>query len=113
MKKSIFPMILCLTLGTMHAHATNGNLSNEGERSKKNPTVVRNILSDKLPNRLLASIRKDYKDYWITALSREDAAGKISYHITVENADQIISLSATRSSSWAVARIVTKDQETL
>ena len=104
MKKSILPMILCLTLGIVHAHA------NEGERSKKNPTVVRNILSDKLPAKLLASIKKDYKDYWITSLSREAASGKISYHITVENADQIVSLSATRSSGWAVAHIVTKDQ---
>jgi len=113
MKKSIFPIILCMTLGTVHAHAINGNFTNEGERSKKNPTVVRNILSDKLPARLLASIRKDYKDYWITALSREDASGKISYHITVENADKIVSLSATRSSGWAVERTVVKDQAPL
>jgi hypothetical protein len=102
-----------MTLGTVHAHAINGNFTNDGERSKKNTTVVRNILSDKLPARLLASIKKDYKDYWITALSKEDASGRISYHITVENADKIISLSATRSSGWAVARIVSKDQENL
>ena len=113
MKKSIFPIVLCITLGTVHAHANDRNFTNDGERSKKNTTVVRNILSDKLPAKLLASIRKDYKDYWITALSREDASGKISYHITVENADHIISLSATRSSGWAVARIVPKDQGTL
>ena len=113
MKKSIFPIVLCITLGTVQAHATNGNFNNEGERSKKNPTVVRNILSDKLPARLLASIKKDYKDYWITALSREDASGKISYHITVENADRVISLSATRNTNWAVARIVSKEQEAL
>ncbi|MDO6431714.1 hypothetical protein Q4E93_14010 [Flavitalea sp. BT771] len=112
MKKSIFPIVLCLTLGTVHAHANNGNFNNEGERSKKSNTVVRNILSDKLPSKLLASIKKEYKDYWITALSKEEASGKISYHITVENADQIISLSATRSSGWAVARIVPKDQGT-
>ena len=111
MKKSIFPIVLCMTLGTVHAHANDRNFTNDGERSKKNTTVVRNILSDKLPAKLLASIRKDYKDYWITALSREDASGKISYHITVENADRVISLSATRSSGWAVARIVSKDQQ--
>jgi len=113
MKKSIFPIVLCLTLGTVHAHAINGNFTNEGDRSKKNTPVVRNILSDKLPARLLASIRKDYKDYWITALSREDASGKTSYHITVENADHIISLSGTRGSGWAVERTVSKDQAPL
>lgn len=112
MKKTILPIVLCMTLGSVHAHAFNGNFTNEGDRSKKNTTVVRNILSDKLPNKLLASIRKEYKDYWITALSKEDASGKISYHITVENADQIVSLSATRTSGWAVARIVPKDQGT-
>ena len=113
MKKTILPIVLCMTLGTVHAHASNGNFTNEGDRSKKNATVVRNILSDKLPAKLLASIKKEYKDYWITALSKEDASGKISYHITVENADQIISLSATRASGWAVARIVSKEQGTL
>ena len=112
MKKTILPIVLCMTLGTVQVHASNGNFTNEGDRSKKSATVVRNILSDKLPAKLLASIKKEYKDYWITALSKEDASGKISYHITVENADQIVSLSATRASGWAVARIVPKDQGT-
>jgi hypothetical protein len=113
MKKTILPIVLCMTLGTVQAHAINGNLNNEGERSKKNTTVVRNILSDKLPSKLKASIKKEYKDFWITALSKEDASGKISYHITVENADKIVSLSATRATGWSVARIVTKEEGTL
>jgi hypothetical protein len=108
MKKTILPVLLCMTLGTISAHATNGHYSNEGERSKKNTTVVRNILSDKLPNKLLATIKKEYKDYWITALSKEEASGKVSYHITVENADQVVVLSGTRSSGWAIERTAAK-----
>ena len=108
MKKTILPVLLCMTLGTITAHATNGHSTNEGERSKKNTTVVRNILSDKMPNKLLASIKKEYKNYWITALSKEEASGKVSYHITVENADQIVSLSGTRGSGWAIERTAAK-----
>jgi len=108
MKKTILPVLLCMTFGTITAHATNGHYTNEGERSKKNTTIVRNILSDKLPSKLLASIKKEYKDHWITALSREEAGGKVTYHITVENADQTVSLSATRSTGWAVERTTVK-----
>jgi len=108
MKKTILPVILCMTFGTFSAHATNGHYTNEGERSKKNTTTVRNILSDKLPSKLKARIKKEYKDYWITALSREEASGKVSYHITVENADKVVALSATRSTGWAVERTAVK-----
>src|SRR5882762_7952760 len=113
MKKIIFPIVLCMTILSVHANTTNGHAANEDERSKKNSTAVRNILSDKLPARLLTTIKKDYKDYWITALSREEANGKVFYHITVENADQVISLSATRAAGWSVERTVSKDQTTL
>jgi len=101
-----------MTIVSAQAHS-NRHLTNEGERSKKSSTVVRNILSDKLPTKLLTTIKKDYKDYWITNLYKEEANGKISYHITVENADKTISLSATRASGWSVARVVPKDQVTL
>lgn len=109
MKKTILPLALCMALVSVNAHATNRYDTDGGVRSKKSSPALHNILSDKLPARLLTTIKKDYKDYWITGLYKEDANGKISYHITVENADQTITLSATHYSNWSVVRIVPKD----
>jgi hypothetical protein len=111
MKKTILPLVLLLTIGTVQARSIDRHFPNEGERSsKKGTTVVRNILSNKLPARLLTTIKKEYKEFWITCLYRQDASGKISYHITVENADKKVEMSATRSSRWSVDRVVPKDE---
>jgi len=109
MKKTILPIVLCMAIGTAQAHSTNRYFTNEGSPAKKNAPVVRNILSDKLPAKLLTTIKKSYKDYWITALYKEVANGKISYHITIENADKIVTLSANQATTWSVTRIVAKD----
>ncbi|HEY4207875.1 MAG TPA: hypothetical protein VGM31_13725 [Puia sp.] len=111
MKKTILPLVLLLTIGTVQAKSIDRHLTNEGERSsKKNTTVVRNILSDKLPARLLTTIKKEYREYWITSLYKQDASGKISYHIIVENADKKVVMSATRKTRWSVERVVPKDE---
>ena len=109
MKKTILPIVLCMAIVSSDAHAANRFLSDGGVPSKKNSPVSRNILSDKLPAKLLSTIKKDYKSYWITGLYKEDASGKISYHITIENADRIVTLTANRATNWSVIRVVPKD----
>jgi hypothetical protein len=108
MKKTILPIVLCMAIVATNAHAANRTLTNEGKDSKKSSPGVHNIVSDKLPAKLLTSIKRDYKSYWITGLYKEDTNGKTSYHITIENADQIVTMSAT-SSSWTIVRAVPKD----
>jgi hypothetical protein len=61
---------------------------------------MHNILSSKLPSVLLADIKKEYKDYWITELYEEGKVKRPSYSITLENADEIIKLSSDGSSNW-------------
>jgi hypothetical protein len=109
MKKTILPIVLCMAIVSSGAHAADRSLSDGGVRSKKSASVSRNILSDKLPARLLTTIKKDYKSYWITGLYKEDASGKISYHITIENADQIVTLTANHAGNWSVVRVVPRD----
>ena len=75
---------------------------------KKSSPVIHNILSDKLPARLQKSIKKEYSDYWITGLYKSQLNGKTSYHITVENPDQIVRMSATATGGWAVKTVVPK-----
>ena len=109
MKKTILSIVLCMIIGATQAHSTKTYLTDEGSPAKKSAPVVRNILSDKLPARLLTTIKKSYKDYWITALYKEVSNGKTSYHITVENADKVVTLSANPGTSWSVTRVVPKD----
>jgi len=83
--------------------------ASDGIKDREKSPAVRNILSNQLPARLLTVIRKNYKDYWITDLYKENINGKISYFITLENPDQTVKLTTTHTISWAVARVVPKD----
>lgn len=102
--------ILCLVflLGISHVWASNGGSKDH----EKNAPAVRNILSNQLPARLLTTIKKGYKDYWITDLYKEVSNGKVAYHITLENADQKVQLNTSHSINWALARVVSKDLAT-
>jgi hypothetical protein len=102
MKTTILAVVLFL--GMSHVRAADG--SKDHERSAP---VVHNILSNQLPARLLTTIKKSYKSYWITDLYKEVANGKITYYITLENADQKVQLNTTHSINWAVTHVVTKD----
>jgi len=107
MKKTIPTIALLFIIGVSSVKASGGG--NEFGDSKKSEPVVHNILSDRLPSRLLTSIKKDYKDYWITNLYKTSSNGKTSYCITVENADQKIVMNAAGSSNWAVTQVITKE----
>jgi len=63
--------------------------------------IIHNMLSTQLPINLQASLKKEYDNYWITELfeySRPDSNG---YFITIQNADQVITLQSTNGSSWS------------
>jgi hypothetical protein len=111
MKKTIPSIVLLLIIGLTNARAT-GGVKNVAASSKKSSAVVHNILSDKLPTRLLTGIRKNYKNYWISDLYKKTINGRSSYCITVENADKKVTLNASPSTSWLVTRVVAKDEET-
>jgi hypothetical protein len=102
MKTTIFALVLIL--GLTHVQAADGSKDHA-----KSAPVVRNIISTRLPFRLQTTIKKNYKDYWITDLYEEVINGKTTYYITLENADQKVKLNTTHSTNWAVARIVSKD----
>jgi hypothetical protein len=109
MKKTTLSIVLCMAIAATQASPSNTYSANEGSPAKKSAPVVRNILSTKLPAKLLTTIKTSYKDYWITALYKEVSNGKVSYHITVENADKIVTLSANPATNWSVTRTVAKD----
>jgi hypothetical protein len=102
MKTTILAVVLFL--GISQVRAADGSKDHE-----KSAPVVHNILSNQLPARLLTTIKKSYKSYWITDLYKEVGNGKITYYITLENADQKVQLNTTHSINWAVAHVMTKD----
>ena len=64
--------------------------------------TIHNILSTQLPINLQISLKKTYEDYWISELfefSRQDSTG---YFVTVQNADQVITLQSIDGASWSV-----------
>ena len=62
--------------------------------------VTRNITSDQLPIQLLLEVKKNYSDYWITDLFELTGDGASNYYITLENADQRVTLRSNGSDTW-------------
>jgi len=70
--------------------------------------VVRNILSEQLPINLQTELKKKYIDRWISDLFEMASEGQTSYFVTVENADETITLKSTDFNSWSVYKKVKK-----
>jgi hypothetical protein len=102
MKKTFLGAALLMLISAAHVSASpHRPLSGQ-------PHIAHNILSTQLPRALLANIKKDYKDYWITDLSEEGKGKHPDYSLTLENADQIVLLRSSNMESWEVMSTVIK-----
>lgn len=63
--------------------------------------VVRNITSDQLPINLLASLRNEYNDCWITDLFEMASNDETSYYVTLETSEKKIVLRSS-GGTWEV-----------
>jgi hypothetical protein len=63
--------------------------------------IVRNITSDQLPINLLASLKSEYNDCWITDLFEMASDDQTTYYVTLETSEKKIVLKST-GSSWEV-----------
>ena len=64
--------------------------------------VVRNITSDQLPINLLASLKSEYNDCWITELFEIASDDQTSYYVTLETSEKKIVLKSSGAGSWEV-----------
>ena len=64
--------------------------------------VVHNMLSTQLPLNLQSSLKKEYDGYWITELFEFAKPDSNGYFVTLQNADQKITLQSADGSSWSV-----------
>ncbi|MEO6313585.1 MAG: hypothetical protein ABIU63_04450 [Chitinophagaceae bacterium] len=63
--------------------------------------VVHNMLSTQLPINLQTSLRKDYDNYWITELFEFSKPDSNGYFVTLQNADQSITLQSLDGATWS------------
>lgn len=63
--------------------------------------VVRNLLSTELSINLQTSLKRDYAGYWVTDLFEFAKKESSGYFITLENADQRLTLKSTDGLSWS------------
>lgn len=64
--------------------------------------ATRNITSTQLPLSLLAEMKKEYAQYWITDLFELANDNGTTYFVTLENGDQSVVLKATGIAGWSV-----------
>lgn len=103
MKKKIIVSAFLLTIGLMSARAT------DLRQVQGQPVpVTRNVLSTELPAALSSDIKKDYKGYWIAELFEVKNKRRPSYFLTLENADQVVKLSALDSKNWVMTSTTIK-----
>ena len=73
--------------------------------------VVRNILSDKLPINLLASLKKEYNGFWISELFEMASDDQTTYYVTLESADKTLVLRSVGTNGWNVFSKTRKEAE--
>jgi hypothetical protein len=64
--------------------------------------VTRNILSTQLPISLQMNLKNGYSNYWITECIEFNGAEQNSYYISLENADQKVTLKSNADNTWSV-----------
>jgi hypothetical protein len=60
----------------------------------------RNLLSTELPINLQIALKKDYGAYWITELFEFAKDGQSGYYVTLQNADEVLTLQSQDGTSW-------------
>jgi hypothetical protein len=64
--------------------------------------VVRNVLSDQLPIRLLTAVKNDYSKFWISELFEMATENQTTYYVTIENGDEKVILKSEGLDQWSV-----------
>lgn len=70
--------------------------------------IAHNLSSDKLPLMLQADLKINYSGYWITDLVEYSVNHMPGYSVTLENADQKITLKSDNLSHWDVSTKISK-----
>ena len=64
--------------------------------------AYRNIVTAQLPITLMAQLKEQYADFWVTELFELAKDNQTNYFITIENGDQKLILKSEQSSNWLI-----------
>ncbi len=70
--------------------------------------VATNLLSDRLPRKLSAEIKKSYAGYWITDLFNYKTVNEDGFMITLESPEKVIILKSAGVQGWSVYHVTTQ-----
>lgn len=70
--------------------------------------VIRNILSEQLPLKLLLELKQKYSNMWISELFEVVNGSDDYYYVTLENADEKLVLNAKAHKSWKLYKKIEK-----
>lgn len=70
--------------------------------------LLRNLRSTQLPMNLANRLKKSYENYWITDLFEIAGNDETAYYVTLENADQKITLRSSGTSEWMAYKKIEK-----
>lgn len=70
--------------------------------------VMRNLISEELPLKLLMDLKKNYSGLWISELVEVVNGSDDEYYITLENADQKLILKAKANKNWKLYKKIVK-----
>jgi hypothetical protein len=71
--------------------------------------AIHHLLSDRLPIFLQTSLKENYPGYWITDLIESANQDSSHYHISIENADQRITLESIEATEWSIEKLEAKN----
>lgn len=90
---------------TMHDVVFSAFYSDNGELL----AVTRNILSSQLPVNLMLTLKNNYSAYWITELFELNGSDQSSYYVSLESADQKLTLRSNDGNNWEVYQKTAKN----
>ena len=64
--------------------------------------VSRNLVSSQLPINLLADLKKNYSDFWISDLFEIATKTDTGYYVTIQNGDYTIVLKSNGANGWEI-----------
>jgi len=64
--------------------------------------VYRNVTTDQIPLLLANKLKDKYSSYWITSLFEAVRDGESNYYVSLENADEQLTLISDLNADWAL-----------
>jgi hypothetical protein len=73
--------------------------------------VIHHILPDRLPIYLMNQLKKEFGSYWVSGLYESANHAGSTYHITLENPEELVVMKSIGGTQWIVEKRIRKNLE--